>query len=221
MASTTRIIAAAALVGLGLGAVAVYVTGGPSGNNAGSQAVAPVAADAAACTDKADRARTVAAAATGAVAAMLPADPPQSLKTLAFNGADGMPTTLEAFSGKTLLVNLWATWCAPCRAEMPALDTLQKELGGENFEVVAINIDTGSDEKPKKFLQETGIDALAYYRDASMGVFNDLKRRGLALGLPVTLLVDGDGCLLAHMNGPAEWASEDAKRLVASAGMVR
>jgi len=83
--------------------------------------------------------------------------------------------------------------------------------------VVAINVDRGGDEKPKAFLEETGIKSLAYYRDSSLGVFNELKTRGLALGLPVTLLVDEDGCLLAHMNGPAEWASEDAKRLIRAA----
>ena len=82
---------------------------------------------------------------------------------------------------------------------------------------MAINVDTGDDAKPKKFLAETGVDALGYYRDNTLGLFNDLKKRGLALGLPVTLLVDGDGCLLAHMNGPADWAGDDAKRLVEAA----
>jgi thiol-disulfide isomerase/thioredoxin len=123
---------------------------------------------------------------------------------------------MAGLSGKTVLLNLWATWCAPCRHEMPALNQLQAEEGGADFEVVAINVDTGSDEKPKRFLEETQVDALGYYRDATMGVFNELKRRGLALGLPVTVLIDGDGCMLAHMNGPAEWASADAKALIAS-----
>jgi hypothetical protein len=100
---------------------------------------------------------------------------------------------------------------------MPALNQLQKDIGGEDFEVVAVNVDTGDDEKPRRFLEETKVDALGYYRDDTLGVFNELKRRGLALGLPVTLLIDGDGCMLAHMNGPAEWASEDAKRLIAAA----
>ncbi len=65
--------------------------------------------------------------------------------------------TLGDYKGKTLLVNLWATWCAPCREEMPALDQLQGEKGGNDFDVVAINIDTGSDDKPKGFLSEIGI----------------------------------------------------------------
>src|SRR5690606_27618312 len=99
----------------------------------------------------------------------------------------------------------------------PALNHLQKELGDDGFEVVAVNVDTGGDDKPRAFLDETGVDALGYYRDSTLALFNDLKRRGLALGLPVTLLVDAKGCLLAHMNGPAEWASEDAKALIAAA----
>ena len=100
---------------------------------------------------------------------------------------------------------------------MPALNQLQADMGGEDFEVVAVNIDTGDDAKPKAFLQETGVDRLAYYRDNTLGLFNDLKRRNLALGLPVTLLVDEDGCLLGHMNGPAEWAGEDARKLIEAA----
>ncbi|WP_353644532.1 TlpA disulfide reductase family protein [Mesorhizobium sp. WSM2239] len=212
-----RLLAVAALAGALAGAVAVYVSATLSGNNAPpSAAGAVVNADTNAklCAAKADRARTVAAAATGEVAAMLPADPPQSLKTLAFNAPDGASMTLADRAGKTLLVNLWATWCAPCRAEMPALDALQKELGSEKFEVVAVNVDAGDDAKPKKFLADTGVEALGYYRDNTMAMFEELKTRGLALGLPVTLLVDGEGCLLAHMNGPAEWSSDDAKKLI-------
>lgn len=212
----------AAVAGLASGAVAVYVTGGPSGNNMPAQPEgltrpAGAEADMAACQDKTGRATAVGAAAKGEVAAMLPADPPQSLAALSLNDPEGKPTTLGAMSGKILLVNLWATWCAPCRAEMPELDALQKDMGGEAFEVVAINVDTGDDTKPKKFLAETGVANLAYYRDNTLGAFNDLKKRGLALGLPVTLLVDRDGCLLASMNGPAEWASRDAKALIGAA----
>jgi thiol-disulfide isomerase/thioredoxin len=212
-----RLLAVAALAGALAGAVAVYVSVTLSGNNAQpSAAGAVVNADANSklCAAKADRAKTVAAAATGEVAAMLPADPPQSLKTLAFNAPDGRPMQLSDKAGKTLLVNLWATWCAPCRAEMPALDALQKELGSDKFEVVAVNVDTGDDAKPKKFLADIGVEALGYYRDNTMATFEELKTRGLALGLPVTLLVDGEGCLLAHMNGPAEWSSDDAKKLI-------
>jgi thiol-disulfide isomerase/thioredoxin len=222
-----RAILTAMVAGALAGALAVYVTGGFSGNLPGEvsqqpqaevAAVAPAAEpEADLCVAKAGKAKTVAAAATGQVAAMLPADPPQSLAKLAFNAPDGKPMTLADRAGKTVLLNLWATWCAPCRAEMPALDALQKEAGDGGFEVIAVNVDTGDDTKPKKFLAETGVAALGYYRDNTLDLFNDLKKRGLALGLPVTLLIDGEGCLLAHMNGPAEWAGEDAKRLIAAA----
>ncbi|MDQ2705295.1 MAG: TlpA family protein disulfide reductase [Pseudomonadota bacterium] len=214
-----RLILLAAVAGALAGAVAVYVTGGPAGNNEAETAAATVSeADVAACTAKADRARDVAASATGDVAAMLPGDPPQSLKALAFNDPDGKPMTLADRSGKTVLLNLWATWCFPCREEMPALDALQKEAGSDQFEVIAVNVDTGDDVKPRKFLSETDIASLGYYRDNTLALFNDLKKRGLALGLPVTLLIDSEGCLLAHMNGPADWAGEDARKLIAAAG---
>jgi thiol-disulfide isomerase/thioredoxin len=209
----------AGVAGALAGAVAVYVTSRPTGNNDAAAPVASVSdADIAACAARADGAKAIAATAKGDVAAMLAADPPQSLKALAFNDPDGKPMTLADRSGKTLLLNLWATWCFPCREEMPALDALQAEMGGERFEVIAVNVDTGDDAKPRKFLAETGIDTLGYYRDNTLSLFNDLKARGLALGLPVTLLIDAEGCLLAHMNGPADWAGEDAKRLVAAAG---
>lgn len=215
---TGKLIALAVAAGMAAGAFGVYVMGGPSGNNPAEVAAVPAPeADDRACAAKADLAQRVGEAAGGEVAAMLGASPPRDLSDLSFNAPDGSPMTLADLSGKTVLMNLWATWCAPCRQEMPALNQLQKDIGGEDFEVVAVNVDTGGDEKPKRFLEETGVDALGYYRDATMGVFNELKQRGLALGLPVTLLIDGDGCMLAHMNGPAEWASEDAKRLIAAA----
>lgn len=209
-----RLILAALVAGVLAGAVAVYVSESGSGNNAPAQVAAGDSKDDVACAAKADRAKKVAAAATGQVAALLPADPPQSLKNLAFNGPDGKPMTLADHAGKTVLLNLWATWCAPCRAEMPALDALQKDKGSDAFQVVAVNVDAGDDAKPKKFLRDIGVEGLGFYRDATMALFNDVKTRGLALGLPVTMLIDGEGCLIAHMNGPAEWSSPDAKRLI-------
>lgn len=212
-----RLILAALVAGVLAGAVAVYVSESGSGNNAPAEVAAGGSKDDIACAAKADRAKKVAAAATGQVAALLPADPPQSLRNLAFNGPDGKLMTLADHAGKTVLLNLWATWCAPCRAEMPALDALQKDKGSDAFQVVAVNVDAGDDAKPKKFLSDIGVEGLGFYRDATMALFNDVKTRGLALGLPVTMLIDGEGCLIAHMNGPAEWSSPDAKRLVEAA----
>ncbi|TIV82713.1 MAG: TlpA family protein disulfide reductase [Mesorhizobium sp.] len=212
-----RLILAALVAGVLAGAVAVYVSESGSGNNAPEKVAAAAGKDDAACAAKAARAKTIAAKAVGQVAALQPADPPQSLKALAFNGPDGKPMTIADHAGKTVLLNLWATWCAPCRAEMPALDALQREKGSKDFEVVAVNVDTGDDTKPKKFLKEIGVETLGFYRDPTIALFNEAKTRGLALGLPVTMLIDGEGCLIAHMNGPAEWSSPDAKRLVEAA----
>ncbi|RCS22447.1 TlpA family protein disulfide reductase [Phyllobacterium salinisoli] len=215
-----RIVLLAGLAGLIAGAVAVYVMERPSGNVAQS---IDIAADGGQCAMKADAAKALDAAATGSVAAMRAAETPQPVQNLAFTGPDGRRMTLADFKSKTLLVNLWATWCAPCREEMPALDKLQAEEGGEDFQVVAINIDTGDDTKPKAFLSdlsETGVRSLNLYRDATMGVFNELKRKNLAFGLPVTMLVDKDGCQIAAMNGPADWAGDDAKKLIAAARKI-
>lgn len=210
-----RLTAAVVAVVLIAGGIALYVTERGSGNNATLTASIGGTAQ---CTGDAARVKAVGAAATGQVAAMAPADPPIELAGLAFNEPDGKPTTLGAFKGKTVLLNVWATWCAPCRAEMPELDHLQAERGSPAFQVVAINVDTGSDEKPKKFFSETGVKTLQLYRDDTLEVFNDLKKQGLALGLPVSLLIGKDGCLLAHMNGPAAWASDDARHLIDAAG---
>ena len=116
-----------------------------------------------------------------------------------------------------VLLNVWATWCVPCRKEMPALDALQAKLGGDKFEVVAVNIDTRNLDKPKTWLQELGVKRLGYYSDSSAKVFTDLKAIGKAFGMPTTLLIDAQGCELGAIAGPAEWASEDAVRLVEAA----
>lgn len=209
--SNKKIIALAALAGIAAGAVAVYVMERPSGNIA----VATNTDDQ--CPMKAEGAKAIDAAAVGAIAAMRGADKPQSMSSLSFTGPDGKPVRISDFKGKTLLVNLWATWCAPCREEMPALDALETKKGSDKFEVVTINIDTGDDTKPKAFLSEIGVKSLDLYRDPSMGVFNELKRKSLAFGLPVTMLVDKEGCQIAAMNGPADWSSDDALRFVDAA----
>ncbi len=116
-----------------------------------------------------------------------------------------------------MLVNLWATWCVPCRKEMPALDALEEKLGGPNFEVVAVNIDTRDPQKPLAFLKDAAVTHLAYYSDPSAKVFQDLKLAGKAFGMPTTLLVAPSGCELGIMAGPAEWASEDGVKLISAA----
>lgn len=216
-----KIVLLAALAGLIAGIGAVYVMERPSGNVETDNVSIKVAVDNDAasqqCALKAEAVKVLNEAATGTVAAMLAAEKPVSVADISFKGADGQQKTLADYKGKTLLVNLWATWCAPCREEMPELDNLQREKGSYDFEVVAINIDKGTDEKPTKFLEEIGVKSLTLNRDATMASFNELKRRNLAFGLPVTLLVDEDGCQIAAMNGPAPWDSPDAIRLIEKA----
>jgi thiol-disulfide isomerase/thioredoxin len=170
-----------------------------------------------ACKDAMDVARRLEPLAHGEVAAVKPAEEGRKLPDLTFRDAGGQPKTLADWRGRTLLLNLWATWCVPCRKEMPALDALQDKLGGPDFEVVAVNIDTRNLDKPKNWLQETGIKHLAYYSDSNAKVFQDLKSVGKAIGMPTTLLIDPKGCEIASIAGPAEWASEDGLRLVGAA----
>jgi thiol-disulfide isomerase/thioredoxin len=170
-----------------------------------------------ACRGAVDIARKIAPLAQGEVAALTMAKTPLLLPDLAFEDASGQPKKLSDWRGKTVLVNLWATWCVPCRKEMPALDGLQAKLGGANFAVVAVNIDTRDSEKPKHFLKEAGLTRLDYYTDQKAKVFQDLKAIGRALGMPTSVLVDGQGCEIATIAGPAEWNSDDAVKLITAA----
>jgi len=170
-----------------------------------------------ACRPAAELAKKLGPLAKGEVAAVGIAAEPKRLPELTFKDADGKPHTLADFKGRTVLLNLWATWCVPCRKEMPALDALQAKLGGEDFQVVAVNIDTRNLDKPKAWLQEVGVNRLGYFADPSAKIFQDLKAIGKAFGMPTTLLVDRNGCELGALAGPAEWASEDAVRLIETA----
>jgi thiol-disulfide isomerase/thioredoxin len=155
--------------------------------------------------------------ARGEVAALTMAKTPLKLPDLTFKDADGQDKKLSDWRGRTVLVNLWATWCVPCRKEMPALDGLETQLGGNDFQVVAINIDTRDAEKPKAFLKDGNLTRLDYFTDTSAKVFQDLKGIGRALGMPTSVLVDGRGCEIATIAGPAEWNSDDAVKLIKAA----
>jgi thiol-disulfide isomerase/thioredoxin len=170
-----------------------------------------------ACGPALAKARQIAPLAHGEVAAVQVANEARALPDLSFMDATGAPKSLADWRGRTVLLNLWATWCVPCRKEMPALQALQQQLGGKNFEVLAVNIDTRDPEKPKAWLRDVGIDRLAYYADPSAKVFQELKLIGKAFGMPTTLLIDPAGCEIATLAGPAEWASDDAVKLVRAA----
>jgi thiol-disulfide isomerase/thioredoxin len=208
-AATRRIPIAigAVLIGAVIGFAGIYGFSGLKRNAGGDPA----------CRPAVDLARKLAPLAQGEVAALTMATSPLRLPDLAFEDADGKPRKLSDWRGRTVLVNLWATWCVPCRREMPALDSLQTKLGGPNFEVVAVNIDTRDPDKPRAWLNEVGVKQLAYYADPTAKVFQDLKVIGRAFGMPTTLLVDPARCEIGTVAGPAEWASEDALKLVKTA----
>jgi thiol-disulfide isomerase/thioredoxin len=120
---------------------------------------------------------------------------------LDFKDGDGQVRSLADFTGKVVVLNLWAAWCVPCRKEMPALDRLQTSLGGRNFAVVPLSIDRGGRETVAKFYAEIGIRKLPVYTDTS----GDALRALGAVGLPTTLVLDRAGQEIARIVGPAEW----------------
>jgi thiol-disulfide isomerase/thioredoxin len=202
--------------------LAMVVTGSIAGVAVGLAAVYGIGkiernAPDAVCAQAAGVVQRLAPLARGEVAAFAVADPSRRLPDLAFRDGTGAERHLADWRGRTVLLNLWATWCVPCRKEMPALEALEGKLGGPRFEVVAVNIDTRDADKPRAWLKEVGIDRLAYYADPSAKTFQDLKTVGRASGMPTTLLVDPSGCELGTVAGPAEWASDDAIALVTAA----
>lgn len=149
----------------------------------------------------------------GAMAAFLVKPERKPLPDIAFEDGAGAPKKLSGWKGRVALINLWATWCGPCRKEMPDLARLQKELGSDQFEVVAISVDRKGVEVSAAFLKETGADGLALYVEPSGAILNDLQ----ALGLPVTILADREGREIGRLLGAANWASPEAVALVKAA----
>ena len=153
----------------------------------------------------------------GEVAALMLAKTPRQLPDISFNAPDGKRVSLETFRGRTVLLNLWATWCIPCRLDMPALDRLQGALGDETFKVVTVNIDTARLEKPRQMLLDIGVRHLDFYADPAAEIFQTLRAFSKVQGLPATLLIDRQGCEIGLMAGPAEWDSPEAQALINAA----
>jgi thiol-disulfide isomerase/thioredoxin len=136
-----------------------------------------------------------------------------SRKTLAaftFKDATGKDVNLSAWKGRVVLLNLWATWCTPCRKEMPDIAKLQKELGGADFEVVALSVDRKGLEASQAFLKDIGADNLKAYTDQPSTSLAAIQ----ALGLPASILIDRNGQEAARILGPADWASPEAQAMI-------
>lgn len=196
-------------VNFGLALAAVGIAGGLWLSNAGG----PVAAQ---CDANPEAAAALDAEAVGLLAALQPTGSGRSYADLSFIDDTGRPMLMSEFAGKALLVNFWATWCVPCREEMPALDALAASADPDKFAVVPINLDLGAEgvEKAQAFLDEVGLSNLPLYADPSFAAFERLKTNGVAIGLPATLLLDSQGCELAVLQGPAEWDSDQGRAVI-------
>jgi thiol-disulfide isomerase/thioredoxin len=177
--------------------------------------VAPAGKAASDCpADSAKLAARLAPLAKGELAALQVSSEPRRAEQFTFERDGGAKLTPADFKGRPILLNLWATWCAPCRAEMPTLDRLQAASGDSSFEVVAVNVDTARLEKRAAFLDSVGAKTLVRYADPSGDAFETMRKAGRALGLPVTLVIDKNGCEVAAVEGGAKWDSAEAKALV-------
>jgi thiol-disulfide isomerase/thioredoxin len=130
---------------------------------------------------------------------------PRPLSEIQFENGEGETMSLADFKGSLVLLNVWATWCAPCRREMPTLERLQAALGGPDFQVVALSLDRKGLPAVQEFYTELGLETLPIYVDES----GDAQRALSVLGLPTTLLLDRDGNEIGRLLGPAEWDSPE------------
>jgi thiol-disulfide isomerase/thioredoxin len=162
-------------------------------------------------------ARNLAPFVQGEAAAFMPSSKPQMIPRLSFADATNAPYDLNKSRGKAVLLNLWASWCVPCRIEMPTLDRLQDKRGDGDFTVIAVALETGNMNKQKKFFNSINIKSLGFYYDVDGIVFHNLRAAGLVAGLPTSLLLDKNGCVLGTLAGPAKWDSEDAIKLIDAA----
>ena len=195
------------LVTLGVAGIAVAIAAWTYLGNAAGAKECPVQQMAADVID---------AAAKGELAALNGTGEGRGYQTLAFKDAAGKDMTIADFKGKALLVNFWASWCVPCREEMPALDALATKYNSSSFMVLPINLDIGDggQAKAQAFLDENHFADLPLYADNTFSAFESLKREAVAVGLPATLVLDADGCELGVLQGPAEWNSPDGEAVV-------
>lgn len=135
---------------------------------------------------------------------------PKPLASISFADEQGQKRSLSEFKGKVVVLNIWATWCVPCREEMPTLDRLQAALGGADFEVMPLSVDRGGLDIVSKFFAEIGVNRLSKYTDTSGQVLRSVN----AVGLPTTLIVDRAGNEVGRVVGPVEWDAPEVVKLL-------
>jgi len=135
---------------------------------------------------------------------------PRPVPDVAFLDGSGRDLTLGGFRGRHVLVNFWATWCAPCREEMPSLDALQREFGGERFQVVTVATGRDGPAAIRRFFEAVGVTALPHYRDTGQRLAREMG----VLGLPVSMFLNTDGMEIARLRGGADWSSDSARAIV-------
>ena len=194
---------------LGLAGLALAIAAWVMLGNAGQAKECPVQDEAA---------TAIGDAAMGELAALNGTGEGRGYTTMAFKDAAGADMTIADFKGKALLVNFWASWCVPCREEMPALDALATKYNSDAFMVLPINLDIGANglEKAQAFLDDNQFANLPLYADNTFAAFERLKQQAVAIGLPATLVLDQNGCELAVLQGPAEWNTPDGERVIAA-----
>lgn len=196
-----------ALAAIAVVAVAIYLSIDAQSNTAD-----------AACSDSAARSEALDQHAGGQMAAFRVADDPASMAAVAFQTPDGEPKTIADFGGRVILLNLWATWCGPCREEMPALEYLNENLGGDDFQVLPVSLDTtNTPDGPRDFYDEIGLTGLELYIDPSTRLLSDLRNLGITPGLPTSILLNEEGCIMGVLQGPANWGTPDAIGLISAA----
>lgn len=179
-----RLLRAPGIVALGAGAL-VYGAAALTANAAGAPAAPPA----------------VILAASPALEKLVVHAEPKPAPEAAFEDAEGGSVSLADFRGRVVLLNLWATWCPPCRKEMPSIDRLAGQVAGEDIAVIALSTDRGGVDKVRPFFDEIGVKHLAIYVDRA----NRVPREAAVMGLPVTLIIDGNGMEVARLTGDAEW----------------
>ncbi|HEY7748291.1 MAG TPA: TlpA disulfide reductase family protein [Aestuariivirgaceae bacterium] len=197
-----------AIVGIIACVGVIYIVSGPNSNpqtgrGTPSEATMPEADGAAINKITRDLAK-------GALTAFVVKDDRRQMPELSFHDGAGKQRSLADWRGKVVLLNLWASWCAPCRKEMPSLAAVQRRFGSGDFEVVAVSLDRDGAKAAQKFLEETQSRTLRLYVDPSAKLLETIT----ALGLPATVLIDRRGREIGRLLGPADWTSPEALQLI-------